>query len=99
MKKLVLCVGMAVGFVAGSWAGRAPFERLEAALRNVTKQPKVQSSLQSAAESAGAVRDATLDAAAGAFGQAADAATEAFDGAAKKVVNRTERVASTARDG
>lgn len=96
MKKLALLMGMVGGFVLGSWAGRAPFERLEGAFRNMAKQPKVQTSLHNAAESAGAVRDATLDAATGAFGQAADAATEAIGGTAKHAGNRPEGVASTA---
>jgi hypothetical protein len=95
MKKLALFVGLGTGFVVGSWAGRAPFERLEGAVRNVMGQPKVESTLQAAAESAESVRDATLDAATGVFHDAGDAATDAIDGASKKISNRAQRVEST----
>jgi hypothetical protein len=95
MKKLALFVGLGTGFVVGSWAGRAPFERLEGAVRNVMGQPKVEATLQSAAESAESVRDATLDAATGALSDAAGTATEAIDGASKKISHRSQRVEST----
>jgi hypothetical protein len=91
MKKLVLFVGMGAGFVLGSWAGRAPFERLQATVRDVMGQPKVQTTLQSAAESAGVVREATLDAATEVFGDVADAATGVIDDASKRVADRTRR--------
>ena len=53
MKKLTLLVGLGAGFVAGSWAGRGPYERVEAMVRNVMKQPKVQTTVHTAADGSG----------------------------------------------
>jgi hypothetical protein len=94
MKKLAFILGVGVGFVVGSWAGRGPYRRIEDVARHVVKQPKVQKTLHSAAESAAAVRDATLDAATDAIDDASKAATGAIEENARKVANGTQTVAS-----
>jgi hypothetical protein len=99
MKKLALLVGLGAGFVAGSWAGRAPYERLETMVRNALKQPKVQRTLHSAADGAATARDAALDAATGAIDEASKAATDAIDEATKRVATGTQKVASKAGNG
>ncbi len=99
MRKLLLLAGMAVAFVAGSWAGRAPYERLQGAVRRAARQPKVQATLDTAAQSAVTVRDAALDATAGAIDDASKAATDAIDDASKKVSERTQKVAAKVAHG
>jgi hypothetical protein len=83
VRKLALFIGMAIGFVAGSWAGRDPYERLQGAFRQSMKQPKVQASMQSVTDSVAAVRDATLD-----------ATTGVLDGASKRFADESLRMAS-----
>ena len=99
MKKFSLLFGLGSGFVAGSWAGRAPYERLETMVRNVVKQPKVQTTLHTAADGATTVRDAALDAATGAIDEASKAATDAIDEAARRVSTGTQKVASKVGNG
>jgi hypothetical protein len=88
VRKLALFVGMAIGFVAGSWAGRGPYERLKGAVCQSMKQPKVQASMQSVTDSVVAVRDATLD-----------ATTGVLDGASKRFADESHRMASTVAGG
>lgn len=92
MKKFTLLTGMGAGFVAGSWAGRAPYEHLEGLVRSVMKQPKVQATLHAAADSAATARDATLDA-------ASRSATDYFDEAARNLTTGTQKVASKVGNG
>ena len=89
MRKPVLLFGLGAGFVAGSWVGRAPYEHLETGVRNVLKQPKVQTTLQTTADGAASVRDAALDAATGAIDDGSKAAAEAIDKAATEVIDET----------
>jgi hypothetical protein len=49
MKKLLLLVGAALGFVLGSKMGREPYERLEAQVRRLAGRPEVQDALDSVA--------------------------------------------------
>jgi hypothetical protein len=83
MRKLSLITGMGIGFIVGSWAGRGPFEQLESGARSFMKQPKVQTTLRSAADGAAAVRDASLEAATGAL----DETTQNVQKVAAKVSN------------
>ncbi len=83
MKRVLLLVGMGIGFVLGSKAGRAPYERLERTARELMRRPQVRTSLQSVSDTAAAVRDATLDAANG-----------AIDEAARKITDEPSRVGS-----
>jgi hypothetical protein len=41
MKKLLVLLGIGVGFIAGSRVGKAPYEKLTNALRGVTGRPEV----------------------------------------------------------
>lgn len=85
MKKLTFMFGLAIGFVLGSRMGRGPYEQLEGAARQVMNQPKVQSTLQSAADSAESVRDSALDATSDAIDGASRAATRTIDQASRQV--------------
>lgn len=42
MKKIVLVIGLAVGFVLGSRMGREPYEKLEEKARSFAGDPRVQ---------------------------------------------------------
>ncbi len=94
MKKLVLFVGVGIGFIVGSWAGRGPYERLKSAVRDVKRRRQVQSTLQSAAESAAAVRDPTRNAMREGIDEATNAAAWAIDQTSKKISNEAPQVAS-----
>lgn len=83
MKKFTLLVGVGIGFIAGSWAGRRPYETIEATLKGVVKDPDVQKTLSSATESAAAARDA-----------AHDAAVDVIEDASTRIANGAEKVAS-----
>src|SRR5579864_1612349 len=99
MKKLMFLVGLAVGFILGSRTGRGPYEQLETAVHQAINQPKVQNTLQSAADGAESVRDAALDATSEAIDDASRAATKTIDQAARRVKTGTHEVATNARNG
>ncbi len=99
MKKLTLLVGLGAGFVAGSWAGRGPYERVEAMVRNVMKQPKVQTTVHTAADGAATVRDAAMDAATGTIDEASKAATDAIAETTRRAATGTQKVASKVGNG
>ena len=42
MKRFLFLVGIGVGFVVGSWAGRGAYDQIEAKVREVTGKPAVQ---------------------------------------------------------
>lgn len=50
MKKLLLLVGVSVGFVVGSRAGKAPYQRLRNTLREVAGRPEVKQAVDAASE-------------------------------------------------
>jgi hypothetical protein len=52
MKKLLLLMGVVVGFVLGSKGGREPYERLEAQVRRLAGRPEVQGAIDSATSKA-----------------------------------------------
>ncbi len=58
MKKLLLLVGVAIGFVLGSRAGRTPYERLEAQLRQLAGRPEVRGAVDAAFDKATDLTDA-----------------------------------------
>ena len=100
MKKLTLLVGLGAGFVAGSWAGRGPYERVEAMVRNVMKQPKVQTTVHTAADGAATpLRDAAMDAATGTIDEASKAATDAIAETTREAATGTQKVASKVGNG
>jgi hypothetical protein len=98
MKKLTFLVGLAIGFVLGSRMGRGPYEQLEGAARQAINHPKVQNTLQSAAESAESVRDAAFDATSEAIDDASRAATKTIDQASRRVKTGTHEVATNVRN-
>jgi hypothetical protein len=57
MKKVLLLLGVAVGFVLGSKQGRKPYERLEAQVRQLTSRPEVKSAVDALSDKAGALTD------------------------------------------
>jgi hypothetical protein len=65
MKKLTLLVGIAIGYVLGTRAGRERYEQIKSGAQRLARDPRVQSATQHAAEVA---KDKVTDAAS----QAAD---------------------------
>jgi hypothetical protein len=63
MNKLWLLVGAAIGFVLGSRAGRAPYERLESKAREVAGRPDVKHAVDAASDKASDLTDTVVSAA------------------------------------
>lgn len=57
-----MLLGIGVGFVAGSRAGREPYERLEGKIREVSGRPDVSRATSAAADSAETVADSAVGA-------------------------------------
>lgn len=87
MKKLIFVLGLGIGFVVGSRAGRAPYEQLERAARNVAEDPTVREKAADARDAAGKVAQGATEAArtkgpevaAGVKGKVADGAAGVKD--------------------
>jgi len=88
LKKIALLLGGIAGFLLGSYAGRGPYERVEAWARQVRGRPEVQRAADQVAESAGQLSDV-------ATGAAAKAAERASESAADAVGSVADRVAET----
>jgi hypothetical protein len=58
VKKLLLLVGAAVGFVLGSKMGREPYERLEAQVRQLAGRPEVKGAVEAVSDEAADLTDA-----------------------------------------
>ena len=84
MKKFSLLAGGAVGFLLGSYAGRAPYERSEALVHQLLGRPPVQRVASQVTESANQVGEA----AAGAASKAAEAAADRTAAAVSSVSDR-----------
>jgi hypothetical protein len=52
MKRVILLVGLGAGFVAGSRAGRRPYDRLEAKVRSLASRPEVHQTVVQAKDAA-----------------------------------------------
>ncbi|MCS6710791.1 hypothetical protein JSY14_01670 [Brachybacterium sp. EF45031] len=52
MKKVILFIGLAVGFVLGSKMGREPYEKIESAVRGVAEDPTVRAKADEAKQKA-----------------------------------------------
>jgi hypothetical protein len=61
MKKLWLLVGIGVGFVLGSKAGRKPYERLEGKIREVSGRAEVKQAADDVSDMEGEVTDEAID--------------------------------------
>jgi hypothetical protein len=69
MKKWILLLGIAVGFVLGSKAGRGPYMQIEGKVRDVRARPEVQKAIKTvtgrakeqAADMASTLHDQTSD--------------------------------------
>ena len=59
MKKLLLLVGAAIGFVLGSKVGREPYERLEAQLRQLAGRPEDKGAVEAVSDKAANPTDTT----------------------------------------
>lgn len=46
MKKWILLLGIAIGFVLGSRAGRGPYKQIEGKVREVGERPEVQKAIR-----------------------------------------------------
>ncbi|HUC13511.1 MAG TPA: hypothetical protein VMS00_03575 [Acidimicrobiales bacterium] len=91
MKKIALLLGGISGFLLGSYAGRGPYERLEAWARQLRGRPEVQRVADQVTESAVQLSDV-------ATGTASKAADRASEAAADAVGSVTDRVAETVVD-
>ena len=61
MKKLTLLIGIAIGYVLGSRAGRERFEQLRSSARRVASNPTVQSAASKAQETVAAQAPVVAD--------------------------------------
>jgi hypothetical protein len=52
MKKLLLIIGVGIGFVLGSKQGRKPYERLEAQVRQLAGRPEIKGAVEDSASRA-----------------------------------------------
>ena len=57
MKKLLLLVGAAAGFIFGSKMGRKPYERLEAKARQLAGRPEVKGAVEAVSDKAADLTD------------------------------------------
>lgn len=80
-KKAVFVAGLAIGFVAGSAAGREPFEQIRAKVTGVANDPEVRRKVTEGAEKA---RATVEQKAPGVADKAKDAAQTAKDKVAEK---------------
>jgi hypothetical protein len=84
MKKLTLLVGIAIGYVLGSRAGRERFEQIRSGARKVASSPTVQSAASKAQETVAAqapvVADAVKEKATAAASAVADKVHRGDDG-------------------
>ncbi len=99
MKKLILVIGLAVGFVLGSRMGRGPYNKLEQTARQFADDPRVQEKVGQARDTAAtAARDVATtvkekapevkEAAKDKAADAADTAKDKAGDAAKKTTSR-----------
>lgn len=84
MKKLLLAIGAAIGFVFGSRAGRRPYERIESKLKSVTGRSSVHDAVSSTKD---AVHQ-TTDAASSMIGRKVDDAAHHVSDVVEKSANK-----------
>ena len=76
MKKLTLLIGIAIGYILVSRAGRERFEQLRSSARKVASNPSVQSAASKAQERVAAQAPAVAEAVKGKVTSAASAAAD-----------------------
>jgi hypothetical protein len=83
MKRFVLAVGVAIGFVLGSRAGRGPYEQIEAKVKALTGSSPVHDAVTAVEDAVQSVSDAAtltirekVDEAAQHFSEAAEKSAE-----------------------
>ena len=91
MKKIALLLSGIAGFLLGSYAGRGPYERVEAWARQLRGRPEVQRVADQVTASAGELSDV-------ATGTVSNAADRAAETAADAVGSVTDRVTETVVD-
>jgi hypothetical protein len=62
MKKLLVLVGVVIGFVLGSKQGRKPYERLEAQVRRLRGRPEVKGAVNALSDKAADLTDSASSA-------------------------------------
>jgi len=95
MKRAALLLGGIAGFLLGSYAGRGPYERVEAWARRLRGRPEVQRVADQVTESAGQLSDVAT----GTAFKAADRASEAAVGAVESVADRVAETVGHATNG
>lgn len=93
MKKIALLLGGIAGFLLGSYAGRGPYERVEAWARQLRGRPEVQRVADQVTESAGQLSDVTTGTASKAADRASEAAADAVGSVADRVTETVGHVA------
>jgi hypothetical protein len=89
MKKLTLLVGIGLGFIAGSKAGRGPYERLEGTIRQVSGRADATETVE---PESGPMEDEDLaDLVGNASRAATDKVTDMADKVDSKVASASKR--------
>lgn len=91
MKKVIFLAGVAVGFLAGSRAGRGAYDTIEAKAREVASDPRVQ-------ETVGQARDTAVKTAQDAAATVKDKAPEVAAAAREKAGEATAAAKAKAGD-
>ncbi len=92
MKKIALLLGGITGFLLGSYAGRGPYEHVEAWARQLRGRPEVQRVADQVTESAGQFSDVATGAASDAADRASQAAADAVGSVADRVTEAVSHV-------
>jgi hypothetical protein len=93
MKKIALLLGGITGFLLGSYAGRGPYERMQAWVRQLRGRPEVQRVADQVTESAGQLSDVATGTASKAADRASEAAADAVESVADRVTETMGHVA------
>jgi hypothetical protein len=96
MKKVLLLLAGAVGFVLGSRAGRGPYEQMEGWARQVAKRPQVHQVTDQLAATASQVGDTTARTVSSVADQGASAVTQATQSAGDAVTRNIDRAGKQA---
>jgi hypothetical protein len=86
MKRFLLAVGAAIGFVLGSRAGRGPYEQIEAKVKDLTGRSSVRGAVSSIEEAVQSVSDAATMTIGQKVDEAVQHVSEVADNSAEKVM-------------